>query len=700
MDRPPRPRLAVAVALAAAACATAPADAFAERTVHVTTTKDLSAGPGDPGGCAGGGECSLRQALVAARGADTTVVLPAGAYALTGGELDVVQIAGRLTIAGAGAAQTVITQETGRRRVLNVHVSGQVALSGVTLTGGEVVGADGADGTAEQPAPVASAGRPGDPGEGGGVYSTGDLTLTDVTVSGNAATGGDGGDGGTGFALPGAPGGVGGAGRGGGIWSNGTLRLERVRVSGNRVRGGAAGSGGTVAIAGTATTGGPAGSAGTGTGGGVHLAGGTLTVVDSWLEGNVATGGAGGVSYVLPRTPPAPPTGLPSPSGAGQGGGLGAGAGSLTITGSTVSHNVATGGGAPPGEAAPVVAPARGGGLHLTVPVTVVRSTVAENVAGGSELTGNRAEGGGIWTTGGGTLVATTVASNVADADNRGAPVEAGGNVRADGARLALRGSLLAGGEAATAANCSGNAVADLGGNVQDGPVAQCAGTLVADAAPAKVADDGGPTPTAALAPDSPAVDAGSCVDAADRPLLSDQRGFARPVGPACDAGAYELQPPPPTAEPPTAGEGERGPGAPDGGATGQRPAAAPDASAPLLRAPSLTAAAVTPAAFQVRRARAVRAAGGKRARRPTGGATLSFALDRAARVTARVERSGRHVATLPLGRFAAGTSRRPLDGRVGGRALAPGRYRLTLTALAAGRAGERRTVAFTVRKG
>jgi hypothetical protein len=544
MDRPPRPRLAAAVALTAVACAAAPATALADRTAHVTTMKDVSAGPFDPGGCATGGECSLRQALVAARGADTTVVLPAGTYTLTGGELDVIQLAGRLTIAGAGAAQTVIAQETGRRRVLNVHTSGQVALTGVTLTGGEAVGAEGADGTSEQPAPVASSGRPGDPGEGGGVYSSGDLTLTDVVVSGNTATGGAGGDGGTGFALPGAPGGAGGAARGGGIWSNGTLRLERVRVSGNRVRGGAAGSGGTVAIAGTAQTGGPAGTAATGTGAGVHLAGGALTVVDSWLEGNVATGGAGGVSYVLPRTPPAPPTGLPSPSGAGQGGGLGAAAGTLTITGTTVFHNVATGGGAPPGESNPSVSPARGGGLHLTVPVTVVRSTVAENVAGGSDRTGGRADGGGIWTTGGGTLVATTVAGNVADADNRGAPAEAGGNVRADGARLSLRGSLVAGGDAATAANCAGTVVTDLGGNVQDGPVAQCAGTLVPDAGVTKVADNGGPTPTAALLSGSPAVDAGSCFDPSGRPLLSDQRGLPRPVGADCDAGAFELQEP------------------------------------------------------------------------------------------------------------------------------------------------------------
>ncbi|MGP3948224.1 choice-of-anchor Q domain-containing protein [Streptomyces sp. 7N604] len=50
------------------------------------------------------------------------------------------------------------------------------------------------------------------------------------------------------------------------------------------------------------------------------------------------------------------------------------------------------------------------------------------------------------------------------------------------------------------------------------------------------LADHGGPTDTVALRPDSPALDA-----AADCPA-ADQRGIARPQGPACDIGAYELK--------------------------------------------------------------------------------------------------------------------------------------------------------------
>ncbi len=61
------------------------------------------------------------------------------------------------------------------------------------------------------------------------------------------------------------------------------------------------------------------------------------------------------------------------------------------------------------------------------------------------------------------------------------------------------------------------------------------------------LADNGGPTPTAALLPGSPATDAGDpagCADFQGFLLTTDQRGEPRPVGPRCDIGAYEVQPP------------------------------------------------------------------------------------------------------------------------------------------------------------
>ena len=53
------------------------------------------------------------------------------------------------------------------------------------------------------------------------------------------------------------------------------------------------------------------------------------------------------------------------------------------------------------------------------------------------------------------------------------------------------------------------------------------------------LADNGGPTPTMALLPASPAIDSGD--DSACPPR--DQRGVSRPKGSACDIGAFELAP-------------------------------------------------------------------------------------------------------------------------------------------------------------
>ncbi len=63
--------------------------------------------------------------------------------------------------------------------------------------------------------------------------------------------------------------------------------------------------------------------------------------------------------------------------------------------------------------------------------------------------------------------------------------------------------------------------------------------------------NNGGPTPTHALLPGSPAIDAGNatCTDASGNPLTTDQRGKPRPVDgngdgiSACDIGAFELFP-------------------------------------------------------------------------------------------------------------------------------------------------------------
>jgi len=68
--------------------------------------------------------------------------------------------------------------------------------------------------------------------------------------------------------------------------------------------------------------------------------------------------------------------------------------------------------------------------------------------------------------------------------------------------------------------------------------------TMNPDLDPRLLQNNGGPTPTVALLPGSPAVNAiaiGDCVDQNNSPVKTDQRGFGRPAGSACDMGAFEL---------------------------------------------------------------------------------------------------------------------------------------------------------------
>ncbi|MCA9901974.1 MAG: CSLREA domain-containing protein, partial [Anaerolineales bacterium] len=148
-----------------------------------STTDAVDASPGN-GTCASSlGECTLRAAIQEANalaGADT-ITLPAGTYTLalagTGedaaatGDLDVT---GDLTITGAGEATTIIqagvAEGSGIDRVLEVVNSGiAVGLSDLTIRYGTITG------------------------NGGGIYSNGDMTVSNVALRDNSATIGAGG---------------------------------------------------------------------------------------------------------------------------------------------------------------------------------------------------------------------------------------------------------------------------------------------------------------------------------------------------------------------------------------------------------------------------------------------------------------------------------------------------------------------------
>lgn len=143
--------LAVAIAALAALSGLPALASAAEITVNTAADQAPSGSE-----CAGApGDCSLRQAIDRANklspGADT-IILPAGHYGLTikgseddeaaTGDLDVTKES-TITIRGTGARSTVIDATGLGDRVLDVLEGGSLALSRLTVTGGEAIDVNG-----------------------------------------------------------------------------------------------------------------------------------------------------------------------------------------------------------------------------------------------------------------------------------------------------------------------------------------------------------------------------------------------------------------------------------------------------------------------------------------------------------------------------------------------------------------------------
>ena len=135
--------------------------------------------------------------------------------------------------------------------------------------------------------------------------------------------------------------------------------------------------------------------------------------------------------------------------------------------------------------------------------------------------------------------------THVTIASNRAAGF--GGGVDGDGGTITAGNSIIASNQAVFDQNCDG-VITDLGGNLEFGDASCPSGFLRADPHLSPLAGNGGPTQTIALQPGSAAIHhVRTCV------LGSDQRGVGRPVGSACDSGAYEVAPPSVSAVAPTA---------------------------------------------------------------------------------------------------------------------------------------------------
>jgi CSLREA domain-containing protein len=262
----------------------------------------------------------------------------------------------------------------------------------------------------------------------------------------------------------------------------------------------------------------------------------TITIEDVIITGNNASDNGGGISneeqcvmLIINSTIG------PNNSAGNRGGGI-RNSNQLTIVKSTISGNDADDGGGISNE---------GGGT-----ITIINSTISGNDVNN--------DGGGIFNRVGSIIIRnSTITDN--DAISNGGGIE---NTNLDNANsVDLMNTIVAGNTEDgviddSTSDCSqelpitsnGFNIVGIGtgcpsngtGDITVDPALVC--TTVLDCT---LADNGGPTETHALLSGSPAIDMGDpagCEDPTDTVLDEDQRSFARPVGGACDIGAFESQ--------------------------------------------------------------------------------------------------------------------------------------------------------------
>ena len=215
----------------------------------------------------------------------------------------------------------------------------------------------------------------------------------------------------------------------------------------------------------------------------------------------------------------------------------------LTVAGSTIAHNTNAGFNGYPG--AGIFSGVQSGGLPLPT-VSVSDSTISDN----TNQAGTSGLGAGIATNGMGqiTLLSSTITDNhVIGSIGKGAGIYdpfTGGT-----SPISASNTIIAGSTAATNPDCSGRLADGPGGHNLIGIAIGCTGPTdgvngdlvgVANTGLGVLADNGGPTDTVTLQPQSPAIghaDSNACRSLAD----VDQRGYARTSeADGCDIGSYE----------------------------------------------------------------------------------------------------------------------------------------------------------------
>lgn len=535
----------------------------------------------------GDGLVTLREAIIASNtdaitdlgetgsGADTIQFAGGvvGTITLGGTEL---QITESVTIDGPGAANLTISA-AGLSRIFNItNDVGDATIKDLTLTGGNVAAGFGGGAILSNAfglLTVADSAITGNTaGFGGGIYASGDLTVTGTTIGGVGAL--------KNIATTAA---------GGGIFSyiNNTLTIKNSTISGNTAAGVGGGiySGATVNVE-NSTIGGTA--AGTGNtsatiGGGIYAQ--TISLLNTTVSGNTATAGKGGGVYAATNATLKSSTVTGNTAG-DRGGGIYALL-NVSVENSTIGGIAAS---------TSNKASSDGGGIAAGGNVTLLSSTVSGNEANGgasdgggifdaagsitlrnSTVSGNKADddGGGIY---GRTVTVqnSTIASNTADNDNSGVGSGGGVNATVAGSFFKMTNSIVIGNSDTGGTNPDLNIPAAAASNVRSsligdntglpagaqftvtGPGAQQAAptqniigspgganaipiALVLD--PAGLTNNGGPTPTIGLFAGSLAVNKGKNTLVVS-PATGDQRGlpFVRIFGPAVDMGAFEFQ--------------------------------------------------------------------------------------------------------------------------------------------------------------
>jgi CSLREA domain-containing protein len=406
-------------------------------------------------------------------------------------------------------------------------------------------------------------------------------------------------------------------------------------------------SAGNVTLTGFAISGGQDSASGEG-GGGIYQESGNLVIRDVLVTGNTATG-----------------------ADKAQGGGISdRSSGTLTIEDSAIVGNQVMGG----------TEEGSGGGLRVSANtglVSVTNTTIDGNTASGG---GGSSRGGGIATASPSLvqLQNTTISANkVTGASGFG------GNILASaGPTVSARNTLVAGGAASSSANCAAapNSIDSRGNNLEPSIGCQFDATSDKHVDPklSALADNGGPTDTRAFPATSGAADGGSSTGCP----AADQRGVSRPQGPACDMGAFELEG--------GGSGGDSGGGDAGGGAGGS------DTKAPVFSALALSRTAFPAAPSGPSARKAARTYGTKVSYRLSEKAKTKFTVERAAkgrRVGGKCKVQTRANRTRPRctrykavrGSFTrtgeAGRNSFRFTGRIGGKRLTPGRYRLVAAA-------------------